>query len=335
MLLCACFYQFSIITLENHTYAHPNHGQICLIHHRLRRRVAHLLESDQRDRPGRWLGIGLMTLISLNVLAVILQSVPAMDARFHDYFQAFEIFSVAVFTFELVVRVWTCVEQPEYRERGPLAGRLRYSLTPMALIDLLAILPFYLSALAGLDLRFLRVVRLIRILKLTRYSTAMQALLAVLQAEADKLTAGFVLLFVLFVLAASGIHLLERDIQPEAFGSIPDAMWWAMATLTTVGYGDVVPVTPMGRVFGGCITIIGVGMVALPAGIIASGFSERLRQPPVDYNALLDTMLNPRAPMAERQQAARAIGEALQLNRYHRDRLLRATLTDNPPTDRR
>jgi voltage-gated potassium channel len=277
--------------------------------------------------------IGLMTLISLNVLAVILQSVPTLDARFHEYFQAFEIFSVAIFTLEFALRLWVCIERPEYGRRGPMMGRMRYSLTPMALIDLFAILPFYLSALGGLDLRFLRVVRLIRLLKLARYSIAMQALLDALRAEADKLAAGFVLLFVLFVLAASGIHLLERDVQPEAFGSIPDAMWWAMATLTTVGYGDVVPITPWGRVFGGCITLIGVGMVALPAGIIASGFSERLRQP-VDYNALLDIVLDPRAPMAERRRAARSLGDGLQLNRYHQNRLLQLILSESAAAQR-
>lgn len=267
-----------------------------------------------------------MTLISLNVLAVILQSIASLDARFHGYFLAFEIVSVIVFTIEYTLRLWTCIERPEYRQQGPIAGRIRYSLTPMALIDLCAILPFYLGALGGLDLRFLRVVRLIRLLKLTRYSVAMQALLAALRAEADTLGAAFILLSVLFVLAASGIYLLEREMQPEAFGSIPAAMWWAMATLTTVGYGDVVPLTLLGRVFGGCITIIGVGMVALPAGIIASGFSERLRQPQLDYNTLLDIVLDPDIDPTERKRAARLLGDGLQLNRYHRDRLMQTVL---------
>jgi voltage-gated potassium channel len=161
----------------------------------------------------------------------------------------------------------------------------------MALIDLLAILPFYLTLSLSVDLRFLRVVRLLRIFKLTRYSSAMTVLLSVLREESSSLFAALFVLLVLLMLASSGIYLIEHEIQPDAFGSIPDSMWWAMATLTTVGYGDVTPITPLGKFFGGCITVIGMGMVALPAGILASAFSDYIHRSRREYKSKLSQYL--------------------------------------------
>ena len=165
-------------------------------------------------------------------------------------------------------------------------------LTPLAIIDLIAILPFFLGLYLSLDLRFLRVLRLLRLFKLTRYSTAMGALLDVLQEEAQTLVAAFVVLLMMLVISASGIYLLEHKVQPEHFGSIPAAMWWSIITLTTVGYGDITPITPMGKFFGGIISLIGVGMVALPAAILASGFAENLRMRRIQYNAFIKHALS-------------------------------------------
>ena len=135
----------------------------------------------------------------------------------------------------------------------------------------------------SIDLRFLRVIRLLRIFKLTRYSGAMNLVLSVFKEEASAFFAAFFVLLMLLILASSGIYLLEHEVQPDNFGTIPDAMWWAMATLTTVGYGDVVPITPIGKLFGGFITIIGMGMVALPAGILASGFADQVHRRRTEY----------------------------------------------------
>jgi voltage-gated potassium channel len=149
----------------------------------------------------------------------------------------------------------------------------------MALIDLAAIAPFYLQILLpGMDLRFLRVLRMLRILKITRYSLAMNVLLGVLHKEREAFIAVFTILIMVLIMVSCGIHLVEGHIQPEAFGSIPDSMWWALATLTTVGYGDVAPITPLGKIFGAMVMIIGIGIIALPAGILASSFSEILRR---------------------------------------------------------
>ena len=126
------------------------------------------------------------------------------------------------------------------------------------------------------DKRYLRVVRLLRVFKLSRYSRAMQLLLNVFKEERLSLFAAFSVLFIIMLVAACAMYTLEKDVQPEHFSSIPQAMWWALVTLTTVGYGDVTPVTDLGRLFGGLITIVGIGVVALPADILASGFSEQL-----------------------------------------------------------
>lgn len=243
----------------------------------LRKVVHQKLDPDQKsDWMSRYVDLFLIVLIAVNVVAVILETVASIEARYRDAFWVIEVISVAVFSVEYIARVWASVEDPQYRDlKYP---RLSYMLSPMALIDLLAIAPFYLGFFLHMDLRFLRVLRLLRILKLTRYSSAMSMLLEVFREEANSFFAGFFILIVLLVLAASGAYLAEHQVQPDKFGSIPAAMWWAMATLTTVGYGDVTPVTPAGQIFGSLVAVVGIGMAALPAGILASGMADRLRR---------------------------------------------------------
>ena len=232
--------------------------------------------SDRTDRVGRYLDLFLITLIAINVAAVVLETVSSINARFHTAFWVIEVISVAVFSVEYIARVWASPEHPEFQDKAH--PRLAYMLSPLALIDLLAILPFYLGFIVDMDLRFLRVLRLLRILKLTRYSSAMSMLLDVFREEANAFFAGFFILIVLLVLAASGAYLAEHEVQPDKFGSIPAAMWWAMATLTTVGYGDVTPITPAGQIFGSLVGVVGIGIAALPAGILASGMADLLRR---------------------------------------------------------
>jgi voltage-gated potassium channel len=289
-----------------------------------RMRVAQLLETGRPDDPAsRLIDWFLTLLISFNLMAVILESVPELAARYHTSFWLFEIVSVAIFTLEYILRIWTYPELPGTADKRPLLGRLRYMKSPFALIDLAAILPSLLVLFINLDLRFLRIVRLLRLFKFSRYSSTIQALMDALRAEASTLAAAFFLLFILFVLASSGIYLIEQRAQPEDFGSIPAAMWWAMATLTTVGYGDVIPITPWGKFFGGCITIIGVGMVALPAGIIASGFSEHLKQRRINYDRLLNRLLDATAGADEKTEIIYHLSRSLHLNETTTIQLLR------------
>lgn len=240
------------------------------------RRILHQgLTGSGPHRWARYANGGLMLLILANVVAVIIGSVDSIAARWGDWLDLFEVISVVIFTVEYLARVWVCTEAPEY---SGWRGRLRYMVTPMALIDLIAIAPFYAGLWWQGDTRFLRVLRLMRVFKLTRHSASMDLLLTVLRKEIGTVLSAMFIMVIIVVLAASGIHLIERDVQPEAFGNIPQAMWWAAVTLTTVGYGDVVPVTVVGKLFGLLITVAGVGMVALPAGILASGFSLELQK---------------------------------------------------------
>ena len=228
------------------------------------------------DKLNRAFGIFIVSLIGLNVVALILQSVKSIDALCPRLFSVFELVSVIIFTIEYVARLWSCVEKPVYHR--PWLGRLRFAATPMAMIDLFAILPFYLPFL-GLDLRFLRILRMMRIFrvaKLGRYSQSLQILNRVLVTKKEQLLCTVFVLVLLVVIAASLLYYAENHVQPEAFSSIPAAMWWAVTTLTTVGYGDISPQTGLGKFMASIIAILGIGMFALPTGILGAGFVEEM-----------------------------------------------------------
>jgi voltage-gated potassium channel len=298
------------------------------------------MASTTRATVANWLDVGdagisrvidlfLITLISLNVVAIILESVTTYANAFDAELRVFELISVAVFSVEYVARVWSAPDLAGGRFSDDWRGRARYMLTPAAIIDLLAIAPFYLSMLFTIDLRFLRVVRLFRIFKLTRYSSTMSMIFTVFREETSSFIGSFFLLFVMLILTSSGIYLIEQDVQPDKFGSIPAAMWWAMATLTTVGYGDVTPVTALGKFFGGCITIIGVGLVALPAGILASGFSEQMRRRREAFAAELAEAMQDGVITAAEESELEALRKQLGIRSDDVARLLHAYARDN------
>lgn len=246
-----------------------------------REKVAALLAGRRPyQKMGGYLDFFLIALIMINVVAIVLESVPELTAQYYHYFLLLEVISVGIFSIEYLLRLWSCVDNIDAKQLSAsnLKKRLAYIFSPLALIDLMAILPTILMMFISFDLRFLRVIRLFRIFKLTRYSRAMQLLLAAFKEEGSSLLAAFFIMSVVLIMASCGIYLLEHDVQPDKFGSIPDSMWWAMATLTTVGYGDVVPITPIGRFFGGVITLLSMGMVAIPTGLLASSFAEQLRK---------------------------------------------------------
>lgn len=256
-----------------------------------------MLEPETRDRAflSKGVDVFLVGLILLNVAAIILESIEGISAGYHAAFATFEAASVLVFSFEYILRVWSSTEAPDTLPgEGAARTRLRFAMTPMAIVDLVAILPFFLQMLLpGFDLRFIRVLRMVRVFKLTRYSNAITILLQVLAQERKSFGAAFFILTIVTFIASCGIYLFEYKAQPIAFASIPAAMWWAVSTLTTVGYGDVTPITAMGKFFGGIISIIGIGMVALPTGILASGFNDLLRQRERKYETeLLKAMEN-------------------------------------------
>ncbi len=246
----------------------------------LRTRTASVLEvSEQGDRFSRYINFFLIGLIIVNVLAVILESVDEIHEQWSLTFYLIETISLIIFSIEYLMRVWSIVDnplRPEYRHA--VWGRLKFMRSPMAIIDFIAIAPFWLSLFIPMDLRFLRVVRLLRILKLTRYSTALNLLLDVVREEAKVLGAAMFAVFLMVIIMASATYLAENSAQPEVFSNIPQAMWWAIVTVTTVGYGDMVPITPFGKFLGSVLGFVGVAVVALPAGIMASGFNNALHR---------------------------------------------------------
>lgn len=210
-----------------------------------------------------------------SVLITVIGTEATVVQRWPRLFAGLELFFAAVFVTEYLVRLWVVGANPRYRG---MMGRLRYMVTPLALIDLVAIVPFALGVLGAesLVLRIARLVRLVVLAKFVRFSKAIQLLAGVVHARRFEL--GFTALVALAVVlgASSALYVLEGELQPEGFGSIPRAMWWACATLTTVGYGDVYPITAMGRVFGAITAFAGVGLIAMPTGILAAALSDAL-----------------------------------------------------------
>jgi voltage-gated potassium channel len=219
-----------------------------------------------------------MGLIVANVIAIMLETVDWFFESYELYLWYFEFISVMIFTVEYGLRVWVSVEDPEFA--GAVSGRLKYIGTHWAVIDLLAFLPFYLPFL-GLDLRFLRILRLLRIFRIIRvgrYSEAADILGVVVRKRKEEIAVTMLLFSILLVISSSLMYYAEHEAQPNVFSSIPESMWWGVITLTTIGYGDVVPITPMGKLIGGIIAILGIGMYALPTSILGAGFVEELRK---------------------------------------------------------
>lgn len=238
-----------------------------------------LVETDDDELIDKIVAVLLMILILINVLAVVLETVDSLNEKYGNVFYAIEIVSVAIFTIEYILRLWIATYTPRYSR--PILGRIRYALSPLAVIDLLAILPVFLPLIFPNDLlfiRFLRVFRLFRLLKLNRYVESLNRLDDVIKAKKEELLVMLAMIFMLLLFSSSFMYLVEHDAQPDKFPDIPSAMWWGIATLTTVGYGDVFPVTGLGKLLGAFIALLGVGMFALPAGLLASGFAEEIRK---------------------------------------------------------
>lgn len=249
----------------------------------LKRTLFELIDPSHADDAGsRAFNIGMLALITLNLLAVIFETEAGLYARYKPLFHGFDAFSVGIFTIEYIARLWCCTEDPRYK--APIRGRLRYMVSGYMLIDLISILPFYIPVW-GLDLRFIRAVRLFRlfrIMKMPRYSQSLAKIAKVIRSKKEELTITLFAGGMLVVLSSSLLYFVEHEAQPEAFSSIPAAMWWAVVTLTTVGYGDVYPLTTLGKIVGAVIAVLGIGLFALPAGIIASGFAAELQSKPAE-----------------------------------------------------
>jgi voltage-gated potassium channel len=246
---------------------------------KIKNRVWEILENTKPDdKVGRLDDYFILSLIFLNVVAVILGTVKSIEDVYGNYLYEFEVFSVIVFTLEYVMRIWACTSDKKYSKS--FSGRLRYALLPMSIIDLIAILPFYLPLL-GIDLRFVRIFRLIRIFRIAkaaRYISSLRLFRNVFKAKKEELIITSVVMLILLIVASAFMYMFENSVQPDKFSDIPATMWWAVATLTTVGYGDVYPITSEGKIIASIVAILGIGLVALPTGILGAGFVEEFQK---------------------------------------------------------
>jgi voltage-gated potassium channel len=248
-------------------------------HDSIRRRTFDLLEHvDRHARLPQVVAGALVTLILVNVVAAIFQTVPSLESEYAGLFFGIEAVSLVIFAAEYIVRLWASVEHPRARGKARWRARLAYAVTPAAIVDLLAIAPFFVDVLTDVHLRVVVLIRLLRLFKLARYSTGFQSLFEAFRRERQALIASFLIMVSVVLVSASFAYMAEHEVQPEAFGSIPAAIWWSMETITTVGYGDEVPRTVLGRIVGGLTMISGILMIALPVAILGSAFAEVVRQ---------------------------------------------------------
>jgi voltage-gated potassium channel len=232
------------------------------------------------NRKYRIFDVAIMILIALNVIAIIIESIPEYYERAGGFLDAFELFSVIVFSIEYLLRIY--ISDMTHPSGGRFKSMQKFIFSTYGIIDLMAILPFYLPFLIRLDLRFLRILRLlrfIRIFKAARYNKSLSLIVTVIEEKKSELIMTGLLATIVLVIASFLMFYIEGEAQPDKFPNIPAAFWWAIATLTTVGYGDIVPVTALGRFISGIIAVLGIGIIALPTGMISAGFRERIKKP--------------------------------------------------------
>lgn len=253
----------------------------------------------------------IVMLIILNVSAIILESYKPVGQKYHREFYLFNVFSVLVFTLEYFARIWVSVESPRSENSAPIKSRVKYIFSPVSIIDLLAIAPFYLSFIFAIDLRYLRMLRMLRLLKLTHYFKGLHLFIDVLRKELSSIGAAIIIMSVLVILSASVMYGVEHDAQPNVFDSIPSAIWWSVVTMTTVGYGDVTPVTFLGKFISIFIMLLGVGIVALPAAMLAAKFGDELRTRKQLLEREIATALQDGIITSEEQAAIEKLSESM------------------------
>ena len=244
------------------------------------KRLLEILEkSDGQDKASFYCDMSLSILIVLNLLAISLESVENIGSNYSYYFFVFEMFSVAIFGTEYILRIWASAASSSIKWKKPLSKRLAYIFSFTGLVDLVAILPSLLSIFVGsVDLRWLRVLRMVRLLKISHYSSALEDLVSAIRHERASFTAAIYLLVLALFFSSSALYIVESDVQPDEFGSIPETMWWSIITLTTVGYGDASPITAIGKVIAAMTALMGVMTVALLTGIVANAFANQVQR---------------------------------------------------------
>ncbi len=247
----------------------------------LKQKVYHLVEKGPHgSKINLAFDYGIMILIIVNIISMILETIPFIRASWGKILRYVEVVSVIIFTIEYILRLY--VSDLTFPSRSHLKSSLKFIFSFYGLVDILAIAPFYLPFFIKLDLRYLRILRLlrfIRIFKINRYNNSLQLLGSVIAEKKTELAmTGFVSFIVIFI-ASFLMYSIEGEAQPEKFTNVLSCFWWAIATLTTVGYGDVYPITALGKFLSAIIAITGIGLVALPTGLISAGFIEKIGKP--------------------------------------------------------
>jgi voltage-gated potassium channel len=288
-----------------------------------RQYVGSLFErSSEHKVAARRLNTFLFALIIMSLIAITLESVASIESKWSSELLIFEFISVILFSIEYVLRIWSAPDNRDLPGNTNLQKRLNYIFSFTGLIDLIAILPTLLQFIwVGADLRLLRVMRLARLLKLSHFTTALEDLVSAIHSERQAFGAALYLMVVALFLSSSLIYVVERDAQPDAFPSIPETMWWAIVTLTTVGYGDVSPVTAAGKLIGAMTAMMGVCTVALLTGIVGAGFSKQMSKQYAEFEHKVREALEDGIISAEEAEEIEALRERMGLSKTQADEL--------------
>lgn len=244
----------------------------------MKKRIYHLVETgDHGSKINSLFDNAILALIMLNVIAMVLESISSVNRAIGTVLYVFELVSVIIFSIEYLFRIY--VSDITHPSSSRWKSVLKFSGSFYGVIDLVAILPFYLPLLISFDLRFLRMLRLfrlLRVMKLNRYSNSFNLIWQVIKEKRSELIMSLVIIMFILFLSSFAMYSIENTAQPDKFSNVLTSFWWAIATLTTVGYGDIYPVTHIGKIVGGFIALMGVGLVAIPTGLISAGFIEKL-----------------------------------------------------------
>jgi voltage-gated potassium channel len=246
-------------------------------YHKIQAKMYNLLENKfPTTIPPKIVAFFLLSLIGINALAIMIQTNPPIYAEFENELRVFEYFSIIVFSIEYLLRLWICTADPRYK--GMIKGRIRYIFSPMGIIDLIPILPYYLALIFQIDVKFLQIFRVLVVFKVGHFSAALESINYVLKTRKNDLMNALFVGAIVWILCSTIMFYAEHEAQPETFTSIPASMWWGVITLTTVGYGDLYPITTLGRMISVLTAFLGVGLFALPAGILGAGFFDYMKQ---------------------------------------------------------
>ena len=286
---------------------------------KIQKRTSQLLsKGNVADKPSQYVDMILFILIVLNIAAVCLESVKHIGNEYKVAFNAFEFFSVVIFSIEYLLRVWSAPARNDLGDSTNIIKRMKYIFSFTGLIDFLAIIPSILPYFfGGLDLRWLRVLRLLRLLKISNYSSALEDFFSAIKADWRSFSAALYLMVIALFLSSAMMYIAEHDSQPEKFSSIPETMWWGLITLTTVGYGDVSPVTPLGKIIGAFTAIMGVCTVALLTGIVASAFANQRAQKAAILEAEINQALSDGVISDDEAQKIEKLRKELNLSPEH------------------